>query len=193
LLVDPKAEWTEIRARNYSIRRCLVQHTLPFALLPAVAGYIGTTEFGWRIGAGQVVKLTVESALVIAFLYYLAMVAAVYTVGWVVHWMSRTYGADQPLSQCMVLASYTASPLFVIGLLQLYPILWLNLVIGLPALGYSIYLLYSGVPAMMQIPAERGFLFASAVLAFGLVSLVAMLAVTALLWGVGLAPEFRTI
>jgi hypothetical protein len=92
-----------------------------------------------------------------------------------------------------VLASYTASPLFVIGLLQLYPILWLNLVIGLPALGYSIYLLYSGVPAMMEIPAERGFLFASAVLAFGLVSLVAMLAVTVLLWGVGLAPEFRTI
>ena len=45
---------------------------------------------------------------------------------------------------------------------------------------------------MMEIPPERGFLFASAVMAFGLVALVAMIAVTVLLWGAGLAPSFTS-
>jgi hypothetical protein len=90
----------------------------------------------------------------------------------------------------VVLAAYTATPLFLIGIMELYPILWLNMVLGLPALAYSIYLLYTGVPIMMGISEERGFLFSSAVLAFGLVAFVALLAVTAILWGMGLEPQF---
>jgi hypothetical protein len=66
--------------------------------------------------------------------------------------------------------------------------LWLNLVIGIPILGYTVYLFYAGVPIMMEIPKERGFLFSSAVVAFGLVALVALLAVTVILWGMGFEP-----
>ena len=123
-------------------------------------------------------------------LYYLAMLIGVYTIGWMIHWMSATYGAKTMLSQCVVLAAYTATPLFLIGIMELYPILWLNMVLGIPALAYSVYLLYTGVPIMMGIPEERGFLFSSAVLAFGLVAFVALLAVTAILWGMGLEPQF---
>ena len=43
---------------------------------------------------------------------------------------------------------------------------------------------------MMEIPEERAFLFGSAVMAFGLVALVAMLAITVLLWSAGFAPSF---
>ena len=84
----------------------------------------------------------------------------------------------------------TATPLFLVGLVQLVPEMWLNLVLGLPALAWTIALFYSGVPVMLDISEERGFLLASAVLAFGLVALVAMLVVTVLLWGAGLAPAF---
>ena len=57
-------------------------------------------------------------------------------------------------------------------------------------LGYTIFLFYSGVPAVMEIPQERGFLFSSAVMAFGLVALVALLAVSVLLWSSGFGPSF---
>ena len=56
------------------------------------------------------VRLTEASALRIAILYYLAMVAATFSVAWVIHWMSRTYGASQPLGQCYALATYTGDP-----------------------------------------------------------------------------------
>ena len=74
--------------------------------------------------------------------------------------------------------------------MQLQPILWLNLLVGLPVLGYTVFLFYTGVPIMMEIPAERGFLFASAVMAFGLVALVALLVISVLLWSSGFGPSF---
>ncbi len=190
LFVDPQAEWGRIEEKDYSVRSCILGHTMVFSLIPAVSGFIGTTQIGWQIGAGDPVRLTTNSAGVIAVLYYFAMVSAVIGVGVVIRWMGQTYGASQPLSKCITLASLTASPLFLIGIMQLYPVLWLNFMVGLVALGYIVYIFYSGVPIMMQISQERAFLFASAVLAFGLVTLVAMLAVTVLLWGAGFAPAF---
>ena len=170
--------------------RSLIAHTALFALIPAIAGYIGTTRTGWQIGAGDVVRLTEASAARIAVLYYVAMVAATFSVAWVIHWMSRTYGASQPLGQCYALATYTATPLYLVGLMHLQPILWLNLLVGLPVLGYTVFMFYTGVPAMMEIPPERGFLFSSAVMAFGLVTLVALLAMSVLLWSSGFGPSF---
>ena len=86
----PRAEWTAIHDRRYGVTRSFFAHTVIFALIPAVAGYVGTTRTGWQIGAGNVVRLTEESALRIAVLYYLAMLAATLSVAWVIHWMSRT-------------------------------------------------------------------------------------------------------
>lgn len=190
LLVNPRGEWRLIRDREYGVGACLGGHTLLLALIPAVSGFIGTTRIGWRIGAGGPVMLTTESAARISILYYLAMIAAAVSVGWMIRWMSQTYGSRPSFAQCLVLASYTATPLFLIGIMQLYPVLWLNMIIGLFALALTIRIFFAGVPVMMDIPEERAFLFASAVMAFGLVTLVAMLAVTVLLWGAGFAPVF---
>lgn len=49
-------------------------------------------------------------------------------------------------------------------------------------------LLYIGIPVLMEIPKERGFMFSTAILGFGMVGLLGMLVVTVLLWGVGLEP-----
>lgn len=190
LLSRPKAEWGAIRERRYRAARSFVTHTAVLALIPAIAGYVGTTRTGWRIGAGAAVRLTEESASRIAILSYLAMLAATFAVASAIHWMSRTYGARQPYGQCYALATWTATPLFLVGVIQLQPILWMNLIVGLPVLAYTIYLFYLGVPVMMEIPEERGFLFSSAVLAFGLVALVALLALTVLLWSSGFGPSF---
>ena len=190
LLARARAEWIAIHDQRYGVARSFIAHTAVFALIPAVAGYIGTTRTGWQIGTGDVVRLTAESALRIAVLYYLAMLAATFCVAWMIHWMSRTYGANQPLGQCYALATYTATPLFLVGAMHLQPILWLNLLIGLPVLGYTIFIFYTGVPVMMEIPEERGFLFSSAVMAFGLVALVALLAISVLLWSSGFGPSF---
>lgn len=189
--LHPVREWEEVRRQNLSIGQALV-HALILGAIPVVSGYVGTTEFGWQIGTAETIKLTHFSAGIIALLYYLVILAAVLSMGWMIHWMGETYGASQPLARCVVLAAYIPIPLFLVGVAQLFPVLWLNLLIGLPAVTYTIFLLYLGIPVMMEIPAERGFLFASAVLAFGLVGLVGVLAATVILWSLGVGPVFTS-
>ena len=138
----------------------------------------------------MVSALSADSALTIAIAYYLVMLVGVFSMGFMIHWMTKTYDTEQPLPRCISLAAYVATPMFLIGIFEIFPILWLNFVVGLPALAYTVYLLYTGVPIMMEISPERGFLFSSAVLAVGMVALVCMLAATAILWGSGFAPQF---
>ena len=192
LLISPRKGWQSVKEADYSVLQAFLGHTVLLALIPPVCGYIGTTQTGWSLGLDRPVKLTAESATQIAILYYGALLVATWSVAWAVHWMANTYGARQSFATGMVLASMTATPLFLVGFAQLLPEMWLNLVLGLPALAWTIALFYSGVPVMLDIPEERGFLLASAVLAFGLVALVAMIAVTVLLWGHGLAPDFTS-
>lgn len=189
LFFHPKQEWKSIKGERCSIGKCYCSHVLILAAIPAIAGYIGTTQVGWSFGGFEVHKLTTQSALQIAIVTYLTMLVAVFSLGKAIHWMGQTYGSKQTLPQAIALAAYTATPLWIMGFFFLYPILWVNMLIGLPALAYTVYLLYTGVPVMMSVSQERGFLFASAVLAVGLVMLVAVLGAMAMLWSMGIGPE----
>lgn len=189
--VDPVREWESVRAEDADLMAAL-RHVLLLAAIPVLSGYLGTTQFGWQIGTAESVRLTVRSAATIALLYYAVIVAAVFSMGWMIRWMGQTYGASQSLSRCVVLAAYIPIPLFLVGVAQLYPVLWFNLLVGLPAAAYTVFLLFIGIPVMMEIPAERGFLFGSAVLAFGLVGLVGVLAATVILWSLGVGPAFTS-
>jgi hypothetical protein len=192
LFSQPKKEWKSIKGERCSVGKCFCSHVLILAAIPAIAGYIGTTQVGWSFGGFEVHKLTTQSALQIAILTYLTMLVAVFSLGKAIHWMGQTYGSRQTLPQAIALAAYTATPLWIMGFFFLYPVLWVNMLIGLPALAYTVYLLYTGVPVMMSVSQERGFLFASAVLAVGLVMLVAVLGAMAMLWSMGIGPEVTT-
>ena len=190
LFINPKKEWQAIHDSACSVTKCYLSYVLILAAIPPIAGYFGTTMFGWQFGARDAVKLSHDSALVIAIAYYMVMLVGVFTMGAMIQWMGKTYGTEQPLSRTVTLAAYTATPLFLVGIFELVPILWVNFLVGLPALGYTVVLLYTGLPIMMGISEEKGFLFSSAVLAVGLVALVTMMVATAILWGYGFAPQF---
>lgn len=190
LIAHPKKEWLRIRDEKNTLPGLVVGYVLILALIGPVAGYYGTTMNGWQIGNGEVVKLTHESALTMSAIYYLATVISVLGLGLLVRWMCRTYGGNTPVNKCMALSAYVATPIFLIGVVEFYPILWLNLLFGLAAVAQSVYLLYSGVPVLMNISKDRGFLMSSALLALGMVVLVTLLASTAFLWGIGYGPSF---
>lgn len=188
LIAHPREEWKSINDEHSTIGKCYCTHVLILSAIPAIAGFIGTTQVGWSFGAGDVHKLSIQSAVQIALLTYLVMLVAVFSLGKAIHWMGQTYGSRQTLPQAVSLAAYAATPMWLVGFMFLYPIVWLDMLVGLPALAYTVYLFYSGMPVMMGVSEERGFLFASAALAVGLVILVAVLAATAILWGFGIGP-----
>ena len=190
LLFSPVEGWQAIQKANLSISACYFRQVIPLALIMPVCGYIGATRVGWPVPGADTVFMTPGSALRMAIISFIAILVSVGAIGKLIQWMGQTYEAEQPLSRCISLAAYTITPLLIIGFATLYPPLWFIYLLGLPALGYSVFLLYSGVPVMMEISKERGFLFSSAILTVGLIALVGLLVVTVGLWSFGLGPEF---
>jgi len=191
LLVRPKAQWRAIAALPESSLQALLLYPCFMALLPAVAWYYGTTEIGWTVGDhGEPVRLTLASARQICILFYLTMVACVAVIGYFIHWMAATYGAQSTIPRGIVIAGLTATPLFIAGLVGFYPLLWLDMLVGVVAVSWAVYLMYVGIPIVMKIPEERGFLFSSAVLAIAMVILICLMVGSVILWDFGAAPAF---
>ena len=190
MFFSPAEEWEKIRLGNSSVAGHLMKFIIPVALLPPIAWYYGSTQVGWQLG-DRVIKLTGESAMEIMVLFYFAIVAGIVGLGLMVHWMAETYEVDDSTpAKGIGIAAYTCSPMLVCGLIGFYPSLLLDMLLGCLASGYTVYLLYIGVPIVMQIPKERGFLFASAMVAVGLVACAALLGATVILWEMGAMPVF---
>jgi len=189
LMYQPDQAWRSISRDEPSIPG-VMGHILVMALIPAIAWFYGVTQVGWRVGAGEATRITVDSTLIIIVLFYLGILGALIGVGLLIHWMSVTYGARTSPAKAISLAAYTATPLFVGGILGFFPVLWLNLLLGTAAGCYAVWLLYLGIPHMMGVPPERGYLFASATMAVALVIFVSMMGATVLLWEFGAMPVF---
>jgi hypothetical protein len=76
------------------------------------------------------------------------------------------------------------------GIVGFVPMFWIDFIVGMLVVSYAAYLLYLGIPIVMKIPEERGFLFASAVVAVGLVMAVVVMGATVMLWDMGSTPTF---
>ena len=193
LFTHPDQEWRSIREEKSSVIKTYMANVVVLAAIPAICTYFGTTVTGWSLaGSQEVVRLTPDSAASMALLAYLAMLSGVYVMGRAIHWMAQTYDCFPTISQCVTFASYTTTPLFLAGLIGLYPSLWLMMLVGLMAASWSTYLLYSGLPVFMNISKEQGFVFSSSILCIALVVLVAILAITVVLWSIGVGPIYTS-
>ena len=188
LLIDPEPTWKIIKKKIDGGSSNTIVLMIVLAFIPPVSGYIGTTMVGWQLGAGDPIKLTSSSAASISILYFLAIIVGINAVALAIRWMAQTYESKVSYQHALALSCFTAVPLLLVGIFEVYPVLWINFIVGLLALALSVRLLFTGVPILLDVNKDRGMLYASSILAFGLIALVAMLVVTALLWGFGLEP-----
>lgn len=189
LYAHPKEEWHTIERTHESLTYSLV-HILVVALIPAVCSYYAAAHIGWSIGASDVIKLPEINAMYMSVAMYAGLVCGVFALAYLIQWMAKTFDAKPQFSQSLELAAYTATPIFMVGITALYPVLWFVALAGLAALTYSVYLLYSGVPIMMNIPEEKGFIYASSVVTCALVLLVSLMAISAIMLGMGFGSVY---
>ena len=190
LTLNPKSGWSRIAENPTGMMQTHISQTIPLAFIPAVCWYAGVTQVGWAV-MGDPIKLTPESALPMCILFYVAMVAGVIFLGSMAGWMATTYNAgERAFDRGVTLISHTATPFFLAGFLGVYPVLWLDIVIGTAVACFCIYLLFQGTGTIMQVPPERAFLYAAALFAVALVAFVALLGATVIIWDLGATPEY---
>ncbi len=190
-LFYPSKQWQKtLGLENKAFVRFLF-YPFIMALLPSIAWYYGTTVTGWGVGDdNEITRLTPESAAKLIAAFYFTMIISILAVGYSISWLAKTYDVEASLSKGICVSAFAATPLFVIGVIGAYPILWLDLSLGIFAVCWAVYLLYTGMPVVMQIPEEKGFLYASAVIAVCSVILMCIMGGSVILWDNGFMPVF---
>lgn len=194
ILLHPDKEWKAIRNERSSFLQVFVSHVPFLALIPTLASYYGVTQVGWSVGGSDVIRLTPASAMSLCAASYAALLIGVYMLGEFISWMAKTYGAgdneEERRYEGTALAVYITTPVFLVGILMAYPNIWLNAAATLIAGLYSVYLVYQGIPILMDIPKERAFMYATSVVTVGLVLMVVVRVASVIVWGMGMGPVY---
>lgn len=190
LLFSPEKHWFSFANKTDKEFGGVIAYLIIMTFIPSACWYYGTTQIGWQIGDGDIIKLTAESALQIAVVLYAAIIFCIGSLGYAVHWMAKTYGADSSIMKGIAVTSLTATPFFLASISGVYPIIWIDLTLGIIASCWSVYLLYTGIPIAMHIPKDQGFLYSSALVTVALIIFIILLTSTAILWGYGIVPVF---
>lgn len=164
------------------------RHILWLALLPPAFAFFGAVNFGWRLGAATPLTITTAQLALVSVCYFLALLAGMVGTALAGRWMAPTYGASEALGAHMGLVAVAAAPLAAGSVAHLFPDVFLNMILLIPALVWSLYLLYAGLPIALGTSPERGMLMASSLVGFLLVAAVTLLGVTVALWAAGIGP-----
>ncbi|MBQ4830632.1 Yip1 family protein [Alteromonas sp. CI.11.F.A3] len=190
MYTHPKEECRNIDRRQETFFYAF-SHIAIIALIPTIVAYYSTVYTGWSMG-GELIKLSESSALLMATGMYFGLVAGVVALAVVIHELAKAFESSTTFTQSLELAAYTATPLFMVGFAGLYPELWVVMTALLVGVSYSVYLLFSGVPLLMQLPQEKGFIYSSSVVTCGLVLMVILMTGAVLLWGITTGPIFAS-
>jgi uncharacterized membrane protein len=191
VLLRPQAAFAEVAADPPSASRVFFGFALWLGLLPPLFAYAGTLRFGWLLGVAPIVVTPLTMAA-ISLAYFLLLLFGFLTTAWVARWMARTYDADTTPGRHFALVAMVGAPLTVGSIVHLYPHAFINVLVLVPILIWSMYLLYRGVPIVLGTDPERGMLMASALIAWLLVAWVSLLGVTVVLWSQGVGPFIGT-
>ncbi|MCR8922240.1 YIP1 family protein [Dasania sp. GY-MA-18] len=192
LMTHPDDEWESIEKEHAPPTTVITAYTCILAAIAPLCAYFSTTQIGWRVGDGALIKLSSASAVELCLLTYFAMLIGVFALGWMIDWMAETYGGkhENNAASGIALAAYSSTPIFLAGLALLYPAPWFNLLVFVAAALYSCFLMLDGIPIVMHIEKDRAVFFGGAILAVALVLLVSTRVGSVLIWSVGFAPEF---
>jgi hypothetical protein len=189
IYTHPKEEWHAIDRKHESYFYSL-SHICIIALIPAIMSYYSAAHLGWSIGVGDIIKLGDRSALSLGIGMYFGLMVGVIALAIIMFELAKVFDSNPTFTQSLELAAYTATPLFMCGFAAFYPALWFVMMVAFIGVSYSIYLLYSGVPIMLHIPEDKGFIYSSAVVTAGLILLVILMVGSILLWSVIGDPVF---
>jgi len=187
-LFQPSIAFKQLSSGDPSPLMILLKYSIWLLLLPPLCSWIGAFTFGWRLGADEPLMLPSSSLAMISVGYFLALLFGFISTVFICRWMASTYGARASLGLHFALITIVAAPLAVASITHLFPDVFLNVLILIPAMIWSMYLLYTGIPVVLEVTPEKGMLMASSLVGWLLVAAVSLLGISVGLWTMGIGP-----
>lgn len=174
VLLSPKRAWSFIALEAADPVGLYFRIVLPLAAIPPLAKLLSWSLFFGFISFG--------TAAAAAGLAWALSAAGVAIIAWAAARLARFFGGEERFGQALKLIAYSATASWLGGVFRLVPIL--AILSPLCSL-YSVFLVYRGAPALLEIPPERAALYALAVAGVALAVYIASAALVAGLLGIG--------
>ena len=141
ILLTPRTEWPVIAQESTGVLDLFIKYVAILAAIPEVAHFIGQS----LIGAD---RAPIMSGLMRAVIAYLTTWVMVYLIAAVINFLAPRFGGTRNFASALKLSVYSHTPLWLAGVFLL--------ILGV----YGLYLLWVGLPVLMQVPDERAFPYA---------------------------------
>jgi len=162
LVEDPAGYMTRNKDQAVSLNSLMINYVAILALIPLVGRLIGDLLFYSR--AGDVVGYAIAGAVVSCVLD----LVSVFVIGIVIWKLAPSFKTSTDQAKATLLAAFVCTPIFLIGILSIVPVLGYLAVLGLL---YGLYILYRGLPILSNTPADKTVVYLVAVLVASIILL----------------------
>jgi hypothetical protein len=149
IIWSPIPEWRTIAEEKGTIKSLLGRYVIPMALIPAVCslvgyGLVGANGILFRMsGPYWGISMAINSFITSLAVYLLGTL--------LVDRLAPGFGGTRDLGRSAQLVAYSYTPAWVAGVFYALPGLQQGVVLGL----YSVYLFYTGIPALKKTPEDQ--------------------------------------
>lgn len=154
IIIKPRETWGIIKGEPTTTSQVLTNYVLPLALIPAIFGIIGRSLIGhtYYVLAPVTLRVPILYSLIGAIVGYILAIVGLYIEGVIINALAPTFSSKPNMNNAFKLVAYAATPGFIAGVLHIWPPL--GILVFLISL-YGLYLLYVGLPIMMETPKEK--------------------------------------
>jgi hypothetical protein len=155
ILISPKTEWQSIAAESTSVGKLFTSYAMILAAIPLIAGIVGMMLFAPSYG-GVSLRPAMSFIIALAVVGYLISMGVVLIMGFIIDALSPSFGGVKDRVQATKIAVYATTPVWVVGILSIFPplgpLIWL-------AYLWVIFLIYMGLGPVLKVPDDKSIVF----------------------------------
>jgi hypothetical protein len=144
ILLSPHTEWVVIAKERATMSDLFIKYVAILAAIPELAHLIGQRFIGEA-------REPFSSLLLRAVIAYAVTFVMVYVIAVVINLLAGRYGGKRDFRNALKLSVYSHTPLWLAGVFLLIPGLNFLLILGV----YGVYLLWVGLPILLEVPSGR--------------------------------------
>ena len=171
ILLQPKSEWPVIERESGDAGYLFTNYVCIVSAIPAVCSFIGTVIAGLGIVGG----------LMYAVVTYVLGLVGVFVMAYVIDFLAGTFNGQKNLDNAMKVSAYAPTAAWVAGVFNIIPALSVLGILGL----YSVYLLHTGIVALMKPPEGKAISYTIAVIVCLFVVYLVVFSIIGALFGIG--------
>ncbi|HOC46338.1 MAG: Yip1 family protein [Syntrophorhabdaceae bacterium] len=151
IMLRPSQTWAVVKDEETTIRELFVSYAAILAIIPAASAFIGMSLIGTSM-MGIHFRIPFVSGLVHMILSYILSLVGVYVVAFIIDALAPSFNSRKDILSAAKVAVFSFTPAWVAGIFMIIPMLGILTVL---ASLYGLYILYVGLPVLMDTPREK--------------------------------------